>query len=1139
MTALRYILASLWHHRRVQLAVAAGVVVATAVITGALVVGDSVRGSLRELTLERLGRIEVMLMAAQPFRTALADEIAAQHAQQEAWHGEVVPLVLTRGTLKTTVAGQARLATKVSVVGCTKDFWQLGESWQLGPGGPETPLAEGQIAISRPLAEELDAQVGDELLLRIPAAGNLPGDSTLANKQDTIVARRFELAAILPADGLARFSLHPTQRLPRNVFLPLGAVQDLLDWQDSANALAVAQAAESPLSSRQFWDAVQAAPLKPTLQDLGLVVTPVTAGDPEQIVGTQITSRAMVLSDHVVQAAERLFAAAKPQAVVTYLANTIEIGGRKIPYSTITGLESSAALGPLFDAEGQPILVIDNEIVLNDWAADDLRAAVGDEVRVTYYEPETTHGNLREAQPLRLRLKAIVPHTRADGKPTRAADPTLTPELPGVTDQQSISDWDLPFELVETIRPQDEDYWDQHRTTPKAFVSLKLAEQLWHTRWGTVSALRLTSTDGERVRQELATAVDPAQLGMTWLPIKLQGLQAAGGTTSFEGLFLGFSFFLMASAVLLIALLFRLGIEGRTAEVGVLAAVGCSASRLRRLLLGEAAVIALVGAVVGMFAGVAYARLMIHGLSTWWVAATVTPFLELHVSPTSLVLGFAVGVIVALATTAQSLRKIVRLPVRQLLAGDCSDQADKFPAASNKRRPLPPALICAALALAVFATRLEGEAQAGAFFGGGALVLTGLLVWLGQRLRQADLAVPRSLSLARLAARSARRNPSRTILSVGLAAVASFLIVALSAFRLAPSEKGTGGYDLIATSDQPIHFDLNTTAGRDQLGFSHQDNRRLADVEVQSIRVHAGEDASCLNLYQTSQPRVLGVPSTMHANQQFAWAATNEETNVESEPWRALDKQLAEENGGREIVPIVLDKNTAAYSLHLSGIGARLTIRDGLDQEVTLEVVGLLAGSVLQGDVLMSEANFLRLFPNTEGHQLFLVKGSSLAADELSTLLESRLEDFGFDAVETRDRLADFMAVQNTYLSTFQSLGALGLLLGTFGLAVAQLRSVLERRGELALLRSTGFRRGRLAELVLGENLVLLVGGLGIGSLAAAVAVLPHWWLGEADTPWATLAAMLLTVALAGTLAGGLAVRAAVRAPIVAALRGE
>ncbi len=1104
MTTSRYILASLWHHRRVQLAVAAGVVVATAVITGALVVGDSVRGSLRDLTLERLGRIEVMLVAAQPFRAALADEML---------HAAATPMVLTRGTLKTTVAGETQLATNLSVVGCTDDFWRLG------PGGPETPLAGREIAITAPLATELDARVGDELLLRLPAAGSLPGDSTLGNKHDTTVARRFRLAAILPADGLARFSLRPSQRLPRNVFLTLAVVQDLLDWQNSANALAVARQEGDTTRSETFWKTLQRVPLEPTLGDLGLVAAPVSVG--ERVVGTQITSRGMVLSDYVVSVVEKTFSSAGPQAVATYLANTIEIGDQKIPYSTITGMQSRE--------------IGNGEIVLNDWAADDLGATVGDEVTVTYYEPETTHGNLREAEPLRLTLKAIVPLADADGQPTSAADPTLTPELPGVTDQQSISEWDLPFELVETIRTQDEDYWDQHRTTPKAFVSLALAERLWQTRWGTVSAIRLSRTDVEQVGEELAAAVDPAQLGMRWLPIKLQGLQAAAGTTSFEGLFLGFSFFLMASAVLLISLLFRLGIEGRTAEVGVLAAMGYSPGRLRRLLLGEATVIAVAGAAVGTLAGVAYAKLMIHGLSTWWVAATVTPFLKLHATPTSLVLGFVIGVVVALATTAWSLRTTIRLPVRQLLAGDHTAPADRFPTTHSKRRWLPPTLICAALTLAGFASILKGEAQAGAFFGSGALVLTGLLIWLGQRLRQADHTAPRSLSLARLAARSARRNPSRSILSISLAAVASFLIVALSAFRLAPSESGTGGYDLMATADQPIHFDLNTAEGRDQLGFGDADNRRLADVQIESLRVHAGEDASCLNLYQTAQPRVLGVPSTMHDNQQFAWAATDEPNF----PWYPLDMLLDKDDAGREMVPIVLDKNTAAYSLHLSGLRARLTIRDGLDQDVTLVVLGLLAGSVLQGDVLMSEANFLKLFPNAEGHQLFLIKKDSLPVGELSALLESRLEDFGFDAVATRDRLAEFMAVQNTYLSTFQMLGALGLLLGTFGLAVAQLRSVLERRGELALLRSTGWSRGRLARLVLGENLALLIGGLGIGCLAAAVAVLPHWWLGEASAPWATLGAMLLAVALAGTLAGGLAVRAAVRAPLVAALRGD
>ena len=57
---------------------------------------------------------------------------------------------------------------------------------------------------------------------------------------------------------------------------------------------------------------------------------------------------------------------------------------------------------------------------------------------------------------------------------------------------------------------------------------------------------------------------------------------------------------------------------------------------------------------------------------------------------------------------------------------------------------------------------------------------------------------------------------------------------------------------------------------------------------------------------------------------------------------------------------------------------------------------------------------------------------------EITTLLESTLSDYGLDVVDTQQRLAGFLAIQNTYLSTFQMLGALGLLLGTAGLAVVE-----------------------------------------------------------------------------------------------------
>jgi ABC-type antimicrobial peptide transport system permease subunit len=153
--------------------------------------------------------------------------------------------------------------------------------------------------------------------------------------------------------------------------------------------------------------------------------------------------------------------------------------------------------------------------------------------------------------------------------------------------------------------------------------------------------------------------------------------------------------------------------------------------------------------------------------------------------------------------------------------------------------------------------------------------------------------------------------------------------------------------------------------------------------------------------------------------------------------------------------------------------------------------------------------------------------------------LEDALGNEGLHVVDAHQQLAQFMAVQNTYLSTFQSLGALGLLFGSVGLAAVQLRSVLERRAELALMRASGFSRARLVRMVVGENAVLLLGGLIVGCVAAAVALIPQIAALDLGIPWRTLAAMLGTIAMIGLAAGWLATRNALRAPILPALRGD
>ena len=1157
MSAWRFILASLRHYQRIHVAVALGVAVATAVLTGALLVGDSMRGSLRDLTLERLGRIDSVLVAGHMFRQALAPELA-NDAEFKKHFTSAAPAMLLSGTLESSDG--KRRATQANVVGTGAGFWSLGD----GVRPPQ--LKDREVLITEPLAAELNAKPGDEVILRIPIVKVTPGDSVLGDKDvdKSSESIRLKIAAVLPTEGLSRFGITPSQQLPRNVFLPLDTLQDVLKQPGKANAILVSTN-DTLQSSDDEAQKVLSKSLRPKLDDYGVKIE----GLNHPPVTLQFSADSLVLPDEVVQAFQKAFDERSFEPVVTYLANSISAGAgadqRKIPYSIITGMDH---------VPGGPTKLADDEIVLNRWAADDLKVKVGDPITVTYYEPESTHGKLLEQSAPPLKLRAIVELETADGKPAPAADPKLTPELPGVTDQKSISDWALPFELVEKIRQQDEEYWEEYSTTPKAFVSLSTAKHLWASRWGTISLIRLPAdgffrTDGV-IRRDielsssdfrepvtntsyyLEQSISPSAMGMTFLPVKAQGLAASAGTTPFEALFLGFSFFLIAAAVMLVALLFQLGIEQRARELGTLEAVGVGRRRITRLWAREGSVVAVAGATVGVIGGILYAWLMVFGLRTWWLAAISTPFLRLHVSWLSLLIGWVTGVVVSWLTIRWSIRKLVRRPVARLLAGSVGAEQPR----TKHGRPWWPvirvALAILVVLLSVVGFFLKGESQAGSFFGSGAMMLVLLLGEIRYRLR--DLGRQRysrrSLSLVELSALNTARNPGRSTLTIGLVAAASFLIVAVSAFRLNTGVGGTGDFDLVATSDLPIHFDLNTPEGRRELGFGDADNKRMEQWGLYPFRVAAGENASCLNLYQPTQPRVLGVPESLVDRDGFAWAA--EGSDADSKHWAMLNKPMSADSDGHAIVPVVMDMSTAIYSLHLKGVGAQFTIRDATDRPVTCEIVGLLDNSVLQGNVLMSEANFLKLFPDVAGYRFFLVDnlkrrnqqtaGANETVDDpqsMAALLEAALAEEGFDARDAREELAQFLAVQNTYLSTFQSLGALGLLLGTIGLAIVQLRSVLERRAELALMRAEGFNRRRLARMVVWENAVLLVGGLLVGCASAAVALIPQWGPQAASVPWLALLLLLGTIAAAGLLAGWLATRSALRAPIVGALRGD
>lgn len=235
---------------------------------------------------------------------------------------------------------------------------------------------------------------------------------------------------------------------------------------------------------------------------------------------------------------------------------------------------------------------------------------------------------------------------------------------------------------------------------------------------------------------------------------------------------------------------------------------------------------------------------------------------------------------------------------------------------------------------------------------------------------------------------------------------------------------------------------------------------------------------------------------------------------------------------------MVADEGSARWILHL-GLGDELTMADEAGRPLRLRLVGTLARGLLQSEVLISEADLLRHFPGRAGRSFFLLATPPGRAGEVAGLLEAALGRYGLDVTTTAGRLASYRRVEETYLAAFQTLGGLGLLLGTAGLGVALLRSVVERRYELATLRAFGFRRRRLAWTVTAENAFVLVLGVALGTLSGLLAAVPRL-VREGDTiPWLSLAATLLAVLAAGLVSCLAAVRSALRAPLLPVLKEE
>ncbi|MBC8326125.1 MAG: ABC transporter permease [Verrucomicrobia subdivision 3 bacterium] len=1087
MTRCRLIFNSFAHHARSHLGTLLGAIVAGAVLTGSLVVGDSVKRTLQIQAEQRLGYIQAATVQHDRFfRADLAKAIELDNPT----HFAPVLMLGAAGFAEDESGATKTRANQIQLIGIDKSFWKHA---MLKANLPP-PMKDGEALINPRLAAQLGLKAGDEFRLRIAKPSVLPRDAPLSVTEDLTVRLRLTVAKVTSANSeLANFSLRPGAVPPFNVFVPLAWLQNKAELDGRANAML----ASGPKPTKELVQSANA-----TLK------TEWRLADAElELLENETNGVIDLRTDRIFLDANTLKATSDTQTALTYIANEFRLGTNAVPYSMITGVSDGFF-------EHTPT---GDEILITQWLADDLGAKAGDKIEMDYF---VLGLNRQLEEHLHtFTVTGIVPTEEPGWR-------ELMPKFPGIVDKDNLRDWNPGIDFYSSrIRDQDEDYWKQHRGTPKAFIALATAQKLWANRYGEATTVRYTFAKGKRAQIEsaLQEKLNPADIGLVFRDVRTEAITGQSAS-DFGGLFIGLSFFLVLAALILMGLLFVFGVEQRAPQIGTLLAIGFTGKTVRNLLLTEGLVLALIGAALGAWAGLGYTQALVHLLNSEWGGAIGNGSLVYHAKPLTVLYGVLGGLFVALFTIWLTVRKLSRANAIALLQG-----APAQPSATTAgSKAIITAIICAVGAIALgFAMKdAQGQMKAGGFFGAGMLLLiSGLCVchvWLGKLAAGGGSSLASFASLGAMGWRGSARRRGRSLACIGLLACGVFLLIAVGAFRLDPNEGanerwgGTGGFALFGQSDVPVLYDLNTQKGREKMALD-------GEVNLVQFRVRAGDDASCLNLNQTREPRLLGVnPKALADKKAFTFA--------QGTGWKVLDETE------RDAVPAIVDMNTGMWMLHVR-VGDVIDYPDESGGTFKIRIAGFLANSVLQGDLIISEKHFVKHFPSASGYRVFLIDSADPKAT--AAALNFALEDYGLELTPATRRLAEFSQVQNTYLDIFQALGGLALLLGSAGLGVVVLRNVLERRGELALLQAIGFRKSALHWLVLAEHGGLLILGLAAGIISAAVAVWPTLSAPGQGMPLELLAWTVGGILLSGLLWTWLASAAALRGKLLPALRHE
>jgi putative ABC transport system permease protein len=1029
----------------------------SAVITGSIMTGYSVRENLKNSVGKKLGKTGFIVSSGlRYFNSSLSGKLSEVKGISS------TAILESDGFTQNFSSGIRSFKTNVYGV----------YSFFAFQGLKKDSLKQGEAAINMNLASQLKIKAGDDIILTMTPPDDIPAGSPFAPSSSSANSGVFRVAYILSPEEGGDFSTGISQIPPDNLFLSCG--DPSLKGRVNRILIAKNQGLTEELLMNDMRNIL--AP-----EDIGLTVRTVKETGESEIISSRI-----FIDQFIIDAVKSILPESRP--VITYLANSLSHRGLSAPYSFIAGIGNNEIPGG-------------DNIVVNDWLAKDINVSEGDTVSVTWYAPSGSRKLEEKSGNFVVR--------RIAGRNGIWADSMLMPQFPGIAGSKSCTDWDAGVEIkMDRIRKKDEDYWNRFGGTPKAFISYDKGRELWGNNFGPATAIRFPSSySKDDIIKDLTGEINPGTAGFTVINIYDEMLKAADKSVDFGTLFLSLGFFIILSCIVILMLAVSSYFDSRKKEVSTLKSLGFRDRWIRQLLSLETGIIAICGSAAGGVAGLMINSLMIHGLNSVWRGAVQTAGLKVINGIMPLITGtfltFFLVMIFLYFNIARHLRKQVR---------DHSIKTGTFTKLFNKAGTIVMSAI--SVMLLIFNFTSVGRPVMVSFISGAFLFvtlifITGFIVKEGSRIRGKKFTGRRILS-----GMYYEFHPEKAIMPVLLIAAGLFAIVITGVNRLRITDQsltdsgGTGGYKYWIETSVPVREDLNSTNGRKIHGLA---GISLSDLTFVQGKRAAGNDASCLNLNFIATPPLLGIdPSDFITNRAFSFSSLAGYVSG-SDPWSIINKKPS----GNTIYGFA-DQTVLEWGLRKK-TGDTLKLHSESGKPLNVVIAGGLRPSLFQGYLVIGEDNFNRFYPSVPGSSVFLARGSGKIIDSVPSLLSDRLENYGVSIRKAPDRLASFFTVTNTYLSVFTILGLFGMILGVIGLGFVLNRNYTSRRKDFAFMISSGFTISDIKRIILYEQILILIAGIITGLLSGLVSTSSSVSSFH-EVPWISIIVITSAIAVTGLI---------------------